>query len=158
MKLSPLSDAFEMVLSGALAGTVGGLAEILWIVVWSIFAGTDAAEVARGIGGVFISSTGPALGISIHMVLALALGIALVATWRSISARWHHAYNTYALAFATLAIVWLVNFFLILPIVSPAFVELIPLPISFASKLLFGVAAAATLQVRASAEITAIKI
>ena len=38
-----------------------------------------------------------------------------------------------------LALVWAVNFFIILPWLNPAFVTLMPYSVSLASKLLFGV-------------------
>jgi hypothetical protein len=43
---------------------------------------------------------------------------------------------------AALAGVWAVNFFVVLPLVSPAFVHIVPYAVSLTSKLLFGVAAA----------------
>ena len=46
----------------------------------------------------------------------------------------------------TLAAVWLVNFMIVLPLINPAFVDIVPLGVSFTSKLLFGIAAAACLQ------------
>jgi hypothetical protein len=45
-----------------------------------------------------------------------------------------------------LACVWAINFFVVLPLISPAFVTLVPYPVSLVSKLLFGVAAAAVLR------------
>ena len=50
------------------------------------------------------------------------------------------------LMIAALAGVWALNFFVVLPIISPAFVHLVPYAVSLTSKLLFGVAAAATLR------------
>jgi hypothetical protein len=41
-----------------------------------------------------------------------------------------------------LATVWAVNFFVVLPVVSPAFIHMVPYAISLTSKLLFGAAAA----------------
>jgi hypothetical protein len=49
---------------------------------------------------------------------------------------------------ATLAMVWAVNFLVILPILSPGFVGLVPYEASFLSKILFGVSAAAVLGIR----------
>ena len=49
-------------------------------------------------------------------------------------------------AFAALAAVWAINFFVILPVLSPAFVHLVPYSVSLMSKLLFGFAAAETLR------------
>ena len=44
-----------------------------------------------------------------------------------------------------LAAVWVINYFIILPVVSPAFVRLLPFAVTLASKLAFGVAAAIAL-------------
>jgi hypothetical protein len=43
---------------------------------------------------------------------------------------------------AALAGVWVVNFLVVLPIVSPAFVHVIPYSVSLMSKMLFALAAA----------------
>ena len=49
-------------------------------------------------------------------------------------------------AAVTLALVWLMNFFVVLPALNPAFTELLPYPLTFASKLLFAIAMAGMLQ------------
>ena len=54
---------------------------------------------------------------------------------------------------AALAGVWAINFFVVLPIVSPAFVHMVPYAVSLTSKLLFGVAAAAVLRRQAVVEL-----
>jgi hypothetical protein len=46
----------------------------------------------------------------------------------------------------SLAAVWAINFFIVLPVISPGFVHLLPYAITLASKLAFGVAAAAASQ------------
>jgi hypothetical protein len=46
----------------------------------------------------------------------------------------------------SLAAVWAINYFVVLPVLSPGFVHLLPYAITLASKLAFGVAAAAALQ------------
>jgi hypothetical protein len=51
-----------------------------------------------------------------------------------------------AFSAAALAIVWGFNFFVLLPLISPDFVHLVPYPVSLASKLLFGLAAAEVLR------------
>jgi len=43
---------------------------------------------------------------------------------------------------AALFYVWAINFFVVLPFVSPAFTSIVPYAVSLASKLLFAVAAA----------------
>ena len=40
----------------------------------------------------------------------------------------------------TLGLIWVFNFFILLPIISPEFVHLLPLPASLFSKFLFGLA------------------
>jgi hypothetical protein len=50
---------------------------------------------------------------------------------------------------ASLALVWAINFFVVLPIVNPGFAHLLPYAVTLASKLAFGVAAAAALRARA---------
>jgi len=46
-----------------------------------------------------------------------------------------------------LAAVWAINFLVILPQLNPAFPDLLPSAVTFLSKILFGVAAAAVLQI-----------
>ena len=57
-----------------------------------------------------------------------------------------------------LAGVWAINFFVVLPIVSPAFVHVVPYAVSLTSKLLFGVAAAAVLRWQAGSELQPIRL
>jgi hypothetical protein len=47
---------------------------------------------------------------------------------------------------AALAMVWAFNFFILLPLIDPAFVALMPYPASLLSKLLFGLAGAVMLR------------
>jgi hypothetical protein len=75
------------------------------------------------------------------MVLAVMLGVVLTFGWQALSANRGLA-NPYPFMLAALAGVWAVNFFMVLPIVSPAFVHIVPYAVSLTSKLLFGVAAA----------------
>jgi hypothetical protein len=50
--------------------------------------------------------------------------------------------SPYPFTLAVLVGVWAVNFFFVLPIVSPAFIHMVPYAVSLGSKLLFGLAAA----------------
>lgn len=89
--------------------------------------------------------TGMWLGIAIHMLLAVALGCAFAhALWRPL-ARPRGPAATLGLAALTLASVWTMNFFVVLPVLNPVFITLIPYPVSFASKMLFALAMAVTL-------------
>ena len=137
----------DTVRNGVLAGAAGGLAEVLWVSFYAMATGGDAAALARGVttaAGVnaLLPATSTTLGIVIHMVLALALGVALAFAWRAVSDRRRDGAAPYGLMMFALAGVWVINFFILLPAISPAFVYLLPYPVSLVSKLLFGLAAA----------------
>jgi hypothetical protein len=132
--------------TGVFAGAAGGLAEIAWVSLYAVVTGADPAVLARGVttaaGVTALFPASPvALGIEVHMALAVMLGIALAFGWQALAAKRGLA-NPYPLMLAALAGVWAVNFFVVLPLVSPGFVHLVPYAASLTSKLLFGVAAA----------------
>jgi hypothetical protein len=79
------------------------------------------------------------------MGLAAILGVAVALAIRPVAGSLH-GIGLYATVSAALAIVWAVNFLVVLPLVSPQFVDVVPYAVSFLSKLLFGVAAARTFQ------------
>ena len=141
---------------GILVGTAGGLAEIAWVSLYATAIGGDAAILARGVttaAGVtsWLPAAPVTMGIVVHMVAALVLGIALAGLWQALARR-HGTGSLYAVTIAALAGVWALNFFVVLPVVSPAFVDLAPYSVSLLSKLLFGIAAAETLRRCAMAE------
>lgn len=147
----------EIVRHGIVAGAAGGLAEVAWVALYAGATGGNAALVARGVtsaAGVsaLLPAAPVALGITVHMTLALALGVALSCTWRALREHRPTLSNPYPFALAALAGVWAINFFVVLPIVSPAFVHMVPYAVSLASKLLFGIASAAALQWQAASE------
>ena len=139
---------------GVLLGIVGGIAEIIWIAFYGLFAGGSAVAVARAVSstvstalpGVSFEVAPVAYRIVIHMALAIGLGVALVFAWRVLTEQRQHRVNEYAFMVAALATVWAFNFFILLPLIDPAFVALMPYPASLLSKLLFGVAGAAMLR------------
>jgi hypothetical protein len=135
---------------GVLFGIAGGIAEIIWIASYGLFTGGSAGAVARAVSGT-VSTVLPgvsfdvapvAYGIVIHMVLAVGLGIALVFAWRELAEQGQRLVNEYAFMVVALAMVWAFNFFVLLPLIDPAFVALVPYPASLLSKLLFGLAGA----------------
>jgi hypothetical protein len=151
----------KTVAQGALLGTAGGLVEIVWIGSFGLVAGSDTAEVARVIsttvGGALPSislAAAPVLyGIVVHMLAAAGLGVALMFLWRWVAAHPSRGVNEFSFMAAALAMVWAFNFFVVLPSISAAFVDLqrvfvdlVPYPASLASKLLFGVAGAIMLR------------
>jgi hypothetical protein len=139
---------FAIMRTGAFAGIAGGLAEIAWVALYAGMTGTDPAALARGVTtaagiSVLLPEDSPvALGIGVHMAIAAMLGILLVFAWRALVAKRPHLNNPYPFMLTALAAVWAINFFVVLPIVSPAFVHIVPYAVSLTPKLLFGVAAA----------------
>jgi hypothetical protein len=139
---------------GILLGIAGGIAEIIWVASYGLFTGGSSAAVARGVSAT-VSTVLPAVslemapvayGIVIHMALAVGLGVALVFAWRALAEQRQRLVNEYAFMVAALAMVWAFNFFILLPLIDPAFVALIPYPASLLSKLLFGLAGAVMLR------------
>jgi hypothetical protein len=146
---------------GVLAGMAGGIAEIIWIALYGSLTAVDATEVARAISatagwlapGIPLGAAPIIRGIIIHMVAAVGLGIALAIAWRSLSKRASLQINPYTFMVGALGVVWTFNFFVLLPLIGTAvpglqhtFVELLPYPVSLASKILFGLAGAAMLR------------
>lgn len=134
--------------AGLGAGVAGGIAEILWIGLVAPVSAPDPTAVARGVTEAVFPSLGAgsgavALGLAIHLVLALVLGVALATILRrALPVERHGSAGEAVLVVAALAIVWAVNFFVVLPMLSPGFLSLVPLWSALVSKLLFGVAAA----------------
>jgi hypothetical protein len=135
---------------GVIAGAAGGLAEVAWV---TLYAGVpNAALLARGVTtAAGVSTLLPdfpvAVGVAIHMTLAVTLGVALAFVWRALCSR--RRVNPFPFAIAALVGVWAANFFIVLPMISPAFITLLPYSVSLMSKILFGAAAAEALRQQA---------
>jgi len=138
-------------MAGVAAGLAGGAIEVAWIALYQQIAGADGAAVARGVTqsvmpGMISASAEVPLGLAIHMGLAMALGVLIaLALPRALPRLVGTAMEPLAVV-ATLIGVWAVNFFVVLPAINPAFVTLVPLSASLASKVLFGFAAAFVLR------------
>lgn len=137
----------ETIRQGVIAGAAGGLAEIAWVILYAAVSGANPAMLARGIttaAGVsaLLPKNPIALGMTIHMGVAVTLGIALAFVWQALSSRRTQPISPFPFMVAALAAVWAINFFVVLPVVSPAFIQLVPYSVSLVSKLLFGVAVA----------------
>ena len=133
---------------GVLAGLAGGLAEVAWIWTYASVTDSDAAAVARAVTNAvrFNQDFSPvASGVGIHMGLAAFLGVAVALAIRP-AAGALRGIGLYGAVAAALAIVWAVNFLVLLPLVSPQFVDIVPYAVSLLSKLLFGIAAAGVFQ------------
>lgn len=139
----------EFVRPGILCGVAGGLVEIAWVTLYVGATGGNAPAVARGVttaAGVsaLLPTSSLLLGIFVHMTLALIIGIALAFAWGFLRIFRPSLGNPYPFMLTALAGVWAINFLVVLPIVSPAFVHIVPFTASLTSKLLFGLAAAET--------------
>lgn len=135
---------------GIIAGLAGGLAEIIWIALYASLSATEAAAVARGVTGTVWPSLAAStwavpLGIALHMAIAMVLGIAVATLMRPLYRRSRYGALGALATVAALVAVWAVNFLVLLPAINPAFVALLPYGASLASKVLFGLAAAAVL-------------
>lgn len=129
-----------------LAGTAGGLAEIVWVAAYSSVSPTDGLEVARAVTATLLPAAAglgaaPSIGVAIHMLLAVALGLILAKILLGLARG-----SVMVGALAALAAVWGLNFLVVLPLVNPAFVTLLPFAVTLASKLFFGAAFAGTLR------------
>jgi hypothetical protein len=147
--ITPRAGFDEIIKRGLLAGAAGGVAEIIWVSLFATLTGGDAATLARGVttaAGVsaLIPAAPVSVGIAVHMALALSLGIVLVSVWQLLARR--GPISLYGFMLGALAAIWAVNFFVVLPAISPSFVNLMPYWVSLISKLLFGFAAAETLR------------
>lgn len=131
------------------AGLAGGAAEVLWVAAYSMVVGPDVSVVARQVTAsvwpALADASGAAwLGLGIHLGLSLLLAAGFVRVAGRLLVHRPVA-MVFATAAAALAAVWAVNFLLILPVLNPAFVELLPYSVTFASKLLFSAAMAGVL-------------
>ena len=147
----PKVHYLEVVRLGVIAGAAGGLAEIAWVTLYAAATGGDVAILARGIttaagANALLPAAPMIVGTAIHMTLAVGLGVVLAFAWRAVSANRAQSISPYPVTLAALAGVWALNFFVVLPIISPAFIHMVPYAVSLSSKLLFGLAAAAVIR------------
>ena len=133
---------------GVLAGLAGGLAEVIWIWTYASLTNSDAGLVARAVTDAvrFNQNVSPVVsGIAIHMGLASILGVAVALAIRPVAGLLN-GFGLYAALSAALFVVWAVNFLVVLPLVSPQFVDVVPYTVSLFSKVLFGITAAGIFQ------------
>jgi hypothetical protein len=154
-----INRTLETVRRGMMAGIAGGLAEIAWVTLYAGATGGSPAMLARGVttaagANALFPADAVVLGVTVHMAIALALGIVLAFACRLMSSRRAQPISQFSFTIAALVGVWVINFFVVLPIVSPAFVHLVPYSVSLVSKLLFGVAAAGVFRLLAASVLT----
>src|SRR5450631_4029007 len=78
----------EIIKRGVLAGAAGGLAEMSWVSLYATITGGNAAVLARGVttaAGVtaLLPAAPVTMGIAVHMMLAVLLGVALACLWQA---------------------------------------------------------------------------
>jgi hypothetical protein len=147
----------DLLRTGLCIGVAGGLAEIVVVSLYSAAAGGDAAIVARQVAAaVGLEGASAVSGVLVHMGLAVTLGIALSAVLQILNGRLVRDAAIFSFMTGSLALVWVINYFVVLPAVSPSFVHLLPYAVTLASKLAFGIAAAATLRFVAPVRVTTI--
>ena len=138
----------------ALAGLAGGMAEVVWVALYCSVTPLSGTQVLRQITASFFPSWAaadfaPALGLGLHFALAVLVAYAFgLIVWKTFARR-RGSVATLATSLVALAAIWTFNFFVLLPVVNAEFVGLMPYAVTLASKLLFGIAMAATLNASA---------
>jgi hypothetical protein len=146
-----MTSSFVTLRTGILAGFLGGLIEIGWVSLYADITGQDARAFARGV----TSATGvrallpsfhsPLLDISVNMTFVVLLSLLLTFAWRAFAEK-RNLINPFPFMLAVLAGVWVINFFVVLPMFRPGFIHLVPYPVSLGSSLLLGIVIAAVLR------------
>jgi len=135
----------SLALTGVLGGLAGGLAEVAWIGLYSEATGANGFDIIRRVAdtvfpGILRMDAAPSVGFAIHFGLSAALGFVLSRPLTSIGVRQPGA--LLPICMGILGLVWCMNFMFILPVINPTFPLLLPIWVTFASKLLFGAALA----------------
>jgi hypothetical protein len=154
-----LAGTLETIRLGAIAGAAGGLAEIAWVTLYGLATGGSPATLARAVttaagASALLPADAVSMGVAVHMAIAVALGVALAFAWQSITVYRASADGVFPFMIAALTGIWAINFFVVLPVVSPAFVSLVPYSVSLISKLTFGLAAAGVFRLLAAPSTT----
>jgi len=125
------------------SGLTAGLSEIIWISLYCILSNTDGFHIAHQITETIFptysySSGSLVLGLTIHFTLSLLSSIAFIRTlWLPFTRHYH---KSVTLIFGILLgmIIWMLNFWVILPIINHSFVQLLPNLVTFISEIIFG--------------------
>lgn len=130
------------------AGFAGGAAEVLWIGVIAAVLGVEGTRIAAAVATTVLPAVdagwAPWIGLAIHFLFSFVVAAAFV----PLVARRLYGIALLGAAIGALGLVWVFNFFVLLPLISPSFVGLLPLPVTLVSKLLFGLAMGAVIAAR----------
>lgn len=135
-----IDQRFDAVFWGGLAG---GAAEVAVVGLAALSAGIGGWFVAEGVsaatfGDLFRGDQAVAVGMIVHFALSFLIAACFVPFAAQVERRFG-AVAVVAASAAALSAVWAMNFFVVLPRVAPEFVTVVPLEVSFLSKLSFGV-------------------
>jgi hypothetical protein len=141
-----------------LAGIAGGTVEVVWVALFCLMSPLQsslvAEEITRSFLPQFAGVSALATGLIIHYALAvLVAGMIAMILLRLLGDR-IDVRSVLTVSAAALAAIWVINFFLILPVVNPDFVTLMPYAVTLASKLGFGIAMGWVFWRQASAGLT----
>jgi hypothetical protein len=146
-----ISKRSATLLTGSIAGLIGGLVEFGWVTLYADITGEDPHQFAPGIVSAaavraLLPGRPPSfLSVVVNLLFAVILGIVLTLAWRALVAEKPTLTNPLPFALAALGVVWAINFFVLLPIIRPEFVHLVPYGVSLTSSLLYGATVAAVL-------------
>jgi hypothetical protein len=137
--MTMLNSRMDRIVVGGLAG---GAAEVLVVALYALLAGAGGWVVAEGVsratfGVLFSGADAVLVGLTVHFALSLLIAAAFVAALPVLIHRIGRRGVVLASAVALVG-VWAMNFFVILPRIAPEFVAMVPLWLSFLSKLSFG--------------------
>lgn len=126
-----------------IAGLAGGMIEVFWVSLYSSFSSVSIAEIGRQVTASLFpiatsSAIAPTLGLFIHLSLSLGLALLFISMVLKPVFKRYGKPGIMISSMITLALVWKINFFIVLPLLNPTFIGLMPLMITFISKLLFG--------------------
>ena len=132
-----------------IAGMVGGSAEILWFMLIGVVLSFNIQDVATGIttsifpyeGSLHYSAS---IGVAIHLFLSVLLAALYMITLGRWSLSRYRLFGQLIVGMSALAFVWVVNYFVVLPILNPSFIETTTYSLSLLSKVFFGIAMALT--------------
>lgn len=123
----------------AVSGLLGGFAEIAWMYMYNLNSTLKLSEIGQEIATTIHSSlSNPYMGLIIHLTLSALIGVAY---GKLIVEKF--CKNNFRLIMLSslfiLASIWVCTFKLILPIINADMAAIVPQPISFISKMMFGV-------------------
>ena len=139
---------------GSLIGFVGAMAEVGYMSLYSWFAGGSAKEVLSSVTYTFLSrdvawgTLGVPLGLAIHVVLGMFMGVAIYSLYLLVSKKVNTFKKegdsaisfSYIMLFSLTALfaVWAINFYIVLPQINVHFLQVVPPLLALPSKLSFG--------------------